>query len=200
MIKNLTDAFEYVNSRYIFNEENYPVIGSLTDERKKIFSLNHGLLHILKSANKINDEVPFEKKGVRNLQWMAQPDEKLGNIPLIQKTATLKMIVNILSLANTIGIKKEQLSDFKIPIDDEMITYVPVKNMGQRIVPTFTDTIQYFIELMATLLEDADHKGVLDEESARDLIKRAVLATMYWFDDFWVPDFLAQIPNVMKSK
>ncbi len=200
MIKNFTDAFEYVNSKYIFNEENYPVIGNLTDGQKKIFALNHGLLHILKSVNKINDDVPFEKKGIRKMQWMAQPDEKLGSIPLIQKTATLKMIVNILSLANTIGITKEQISEFKIPTDDEMITYVPVKHMGQRIVPTFTDSVQYLIELLAILLEDADHKNVLDEDAAKDVIKRSVLATMYWFDDFWIPGFLAQIPNVMKSK
>ena len=200
MIKNLADAFEYVNSRYVFNEINYPVIGRLTDDQKKIFSINHSLLHILKSANKIKDDVPFEKKGVGKMQWMAQPDEKLGSIPLIQKTASLKMIVNILSLANTIGITKEQIIEFKIPIDDEMISYVPVENMGQRIVPTFTDSVQYLIELLATLLEEADHKNVLDEDAAKDVIKRSVLSIMYWFDDFWVPDFLAQIPSVMKSK
>lgn len=200
MIKNLADAFEYVNSRYVFNEANYPVIGSLTDDQKKIFSINHALLHILKSANKINDDVSFEKKSVGNMQWMAQPDEKLGSIPLIQKTASLKMIVNILSLANTIGITKEQIIEFKIPTDDEMKTYVPVKNMGQRIVPTFTDSVQHLIELLAIILEEADHKNVLDGDSAKDVIKRALLAVMYWFDDFWVPDFLAQIPSVMKSK
>jgi hypothetical protein len=200
MIKNLTDAFEYVNSRYIFNEENYPVMGRLTDDQKKIFSLNHGLLHILKSVNKINGDVPFEKKGIRKLQWIAQPDEKLGNLALIQKVATLKMIVNILSLANTAGITKEQIAEFKIPTDEEMVSLIPIKQMGVPITPTFTDTIQYLIEGLAVLLEGADHKNSFDEEFANDLIKRVFLATAYWFDDFWVPDFLAQIPNVMKSK
>lgn len=200
MIKNLIDAFEYVNSKYVFNEENYPVIGRLESDQKIIFALKHGLLHILKSVNKINDDVPFEKSGIRKMQWIAQPDEKLGSLALIQKTATLKMIINILSLANTIGITKEQISEFKIPIDDEMITYVPVKNMGQRIVPTFTDSVQYLIELLATILEDADHKNVLDQDSAKDVIKRSLLAIMYWFDDFWASDFLVQIPNIMKSK
>lgn len=200
MIKNLTDAFEYVNSKYIFNAENYPIMEELTDEQKMIFSINHGLLHILKSANKINEDAPYEKKGIRKMQWIAQPDEKLDSHALIQKIATLKTIVNVLSLANTVGITKEQISEFKIPTDEEMIMSIPVTNLGAPIVPTFADTIKYLIESLATTLEESDHTNSLDKEFVNDLIKRVVLSLMYWFDDFWVLDFLSQIPNVMKNK
>lgn len=200
MIKNFTDAFEYVTSKYIFNAENYPVMGQLIDDQKQTFSLNHGLLHVLKSVNKINGDVPYEKVGIRKLQWIAQPDEKLGPNALTQKIATLKMIVNIISLANAAGITKEQVSEFQMPTDDEMVTLIPMKQMSTPITPTFTDAIGYLIESLAVLLESADHKNQLGKEGARDVIRRVFLATIYWFDDFWVPDFLGQIPNVMKSK
>jgi len=193
------NAFEYVNSKYEFNKENYPVIKNLTEEQALIFSLKHGLLHVLKSVNKI-DDVPFEKISIRNFQWIAQPDEKLGAIPLMQKIATLKILVNIMSLANAIGITKEQVAEFEISTDEELIMLIPVKNIGAPIIPTFIDTIQYLIESLASFLERADHENQLNKKCVADLIKRVFLSIMYWFDDFWVPDFLSQIPNVMKSK
>ncbi len=200
MITHFADAFEYVNSKYLFNKENYPVIGSLTSEQVKIFSLNHGLLHVLKSANKINDDVPFQKKDIRKLQWIIQPDEKLGTIPLIQKVGTLKMLVNIMSLAHVAGITTEQVSEFKIPSDEEMTILIPKNQMKLKTTPTFPDTISFLVESLACFLENADHKNQLNNEGVHDLLRAVFLATMYWFDDFWVRDFLNQIPNVMKSK
>lgn len=48
-INSLSDAFKYVNERYIFNKENYPVIAKLTDDEKTFFALKHTLLHMQKS-------------------------------------------------------------------------------------------------------------------------------------------------------
>ena len=199
MIKNFTDAFEYVNSKYLFTEENYPVIARLTQEQAKIFPLNHGLLHVLKSAHKIKGDAPYEKEGIRQLQWITQSNEKLGANALTQKIGTLKMLVNILSLVHAVGITKEQVAALQIPTDSEMIVLIPIKQMKKAITPTFTDTIEYLIENLATFLEKADHENTMDWTAVADLVNRVFLATIYWFDDFWVPAFLQQIPSVMKS-
>ncbi len=199
-ITNFAEAFEYVNSKYVYGHRNYPVMSNLDLANRKTFALKHGLLHILKSVYKMDMDIPFEKKSIRKLQWVAQPDEKLSSNAIESKTALLKIIVNILSISKTAEMTEEEIVNLDMPTEHEMIMMIPIKQMANQIVPTFQDSLQYFIEKMASILEKADHENTIDGVSVHNLVESLFKSMIYWFDDFWVPDFLDQIPNVMKSK
>ncbi len=186
MTKTFPDAFEYVNQRYIFNEENYPVMAKLTEQQQTIFALKHGLLHLLKSVKKVDSHIPYQKKDINRMQYLALPESELYSIARGSKKAYLKIVVNIVSLCNTVGFTKDTLLSFVIPNETSI-------KIG------FNEALDNFIEKLAGVLEKADHTNELSIDEVQELVKILYLSTIYWFDDVWVPDFLNDIDTVMKS-
>ena len=199
MITSFPDAFEYVNQRYIYNEENYPSLGRLTKLEGTIFALKHGFLHILEPLSKLGYQVERSKARISRLQYLAHPDEKLSSHTTEFKKATLKIIINILSMSHIVGRTDGEFLH-EIPSDTKM--EILEETTGGAI--SFQDHVQHFMKVLRPLLEKADHSSETDLikiiATARKHVEDLCLATIYWFDDFWVPDFLTQIPNVMKSK
>jgi hypothetical protein len=200
MIKNFTDAFMYVNQSHAFNWDNYPVMSKLRDMEQQIFTLKHGLLHMQKHVNKIGMDIPAEKKDIRKLQWVAQPDNKLGDRALKSKKALLEMVVSILSITKSAGFDVDTVAKWKKPTDKEMLRIIPMENLGTPIQATFKDVILWYMESMAGQLEEADHENKISLASIEMITKKLYCTMIYWFDDFWVPDFLAQIQKVTKRK
>ena len=198
-ITNFADAFKYVNERYLYTQKNYPLIAKLDGENRKIFALNHGLLNILISAYKIGMDIPNEKSGINKLHWLTIPDEHLGKNSLECKKAILEVFKYILSIANTAGITEQQIRDFHVPDDESMMDLIHIKQMKNTIVPTFQDTLDYFIKKLATMLEKAYLEGYISSAPLVSLVASVIMSMMYWFDADWVSDLLNQIPSVMKN-
>lgn len=200
MIETLPDAFEYVNQRYIFNAENYPVMAKLTERENTIFALKHGLLHTMKSFDKLGYEVHTSKVDTHHLHYLALPDEELYSLALDFKKANLKMVINVLSMCHIVGITKEKLSSYKVPNEEEMNTI----HGNNDTAVSFRGHVRYLMEALAGLLESADHSSDSQLEKivglAYGYVEELYLCTLYWFDDVWVPGFLNEIPTVMKSE
>ncbi|MCX6756419.1 MAG: hypothetical protein NTX85_03700 [Candidatus Nomurabacteria bacterium] len=205
-IQNFSDAFEYVNSRYIYNAENYPAMKHLTETEAKIFALKHGLLHLLKSVHKIRMKIPFEKQhtSVWERDLFSRPNENMSTSGVEFRQAMLKTIVNILSICNTAEFSKKDCEEYiNIKLSGEDMTLlIPIEQLNKNnpVIPTFVDTVNYFINKLTVILEEADHKNTIDGLDIWDISKNVFMSMNYWFDDSWTPDFLNQIPDVMKSK
>lgn len=198
MIENFPDAFEYVNQRYVFNAENYPVMAKMTEQEKTIFALKHGLLHMLKSVGKLHRPRRYKIfKDPAIVLLFAQPDDGLKTGEIELKKAIVKMAVNILSICNTVGFTKESLASYQVPDEAKMeIINMPIEDVNPVL---FKDHVQYFIEQMAILLEYADHTNNLNMELASNYVEKLYLCMLYWFDDSKA-GILSDIPTVMKSK
>ena len=89
-LATIEEVWVYINSKYIFNQENYPKIPA-EEPARKAFIVNHSLQHMCKSTGKIAAEVEtFDHGGQMN-------NENL-------KEATVKMFINTLKLASELGI------------------------------------------------------------------------------------------------
>ncbi len=199
MISDFNATYAYVNERYVFSGENYPDLKTLSPSQALRFKLNHGLLHILKSFKKIGG-MPYEKQKLGELNYLATPNQHLWGGASRTKTALLKMVINIVSLSHSAGFTLEQVSEFKVPTDEEMIELIPIQQMTTPIVPTFLDSVEHFIEEMAGILEAANRTGVLENKYAAELVESLYLSMLYWFDAEWTHDFLGHLPSAMKSK
>ena len=201
MINNFKTAFEYVNSRYIYNDKNYPAMANMTTEQEKtIFALKHGLLHIFKHRDKLQcgDAWKDLKRNTRHYNLLALPDKQLPFSYIAYKKTLLKTVINILSICNTAGISQHNLSNMKIPSDKQMRKMV---SASKNKIPTLGQCLNRFVEEMAIVLEKADHTNKINLDKVVDLAVDLYICVAYGLrDDTWVPKFLAQIPNVMKSK
>jgi hypothetical protein len=197
MKQELLVAFNYVNKHYVFDEKNYPLLGKLTSDEQFIFSLNHGLLHIVKSSYGLNYN-PRSQEETSRFEWMTKDDTELGTIARLEKKNLLKMIVNILSLAHTAGITEENIQNFTTPSDEEMLSFFFVKHLGQPIIPTFGDIVEHLIKNLAIILERADHQHAINYDEVYELSRKTFLGIMYWINTPWSHELLKQIPSVMK--
>ncbi len=100
-MQDLTNLMSFINSKYVFSEENYPALKGKTTEEKAVFALNHSVLHMQKSI------------GVLATQCEAY--DHSGNFNNVDqaalKEATAKMLVNTLKLAHELGFSPEQLAE-----------------------------------------------------------------------------------------
>lgn len=187
-MENLIDAFGYVNERYVYNPTNYPAMDRLTEIEQKIFALKHGLLHLLKSYNKL-PQTPANGLNLSihetHFKWIAGPSENLSTKEIESKKAVLKTVVNILSLLNTTGATKEDLA--KVPTELHY-WYRP-----------FESAVEDLVGELSSILEVADHAGNIDLSRLQCMLKRVYLDLLYWMDHPWLPDLVKQIPEVMKS-
>lgn len=98
--ENILQALRYILSKYEFTTENYPKLKkSITPKDKKIFAINHSLMHMNKATGKIAGELEKNDHG--------------GDIDFSAlQEATVKMFINVLVLANEIGIDGKRLCKF----------------------------------------------------------------------------------------
>lgn len=111
-IETLSEAFDYVNQRYVFDKQHYPMIEKLTDDEKTFFALKHTLLHMQKNISRIIF------------------DEKFGRSPMHysdQDNSFVKIIVNIIKASDLVGLPPSEIintseSSFSGgPIADELL-------------------------------------------------------------------------------
>jgi hypothetical protein len=99
-MKTIEELMEYIGQRYVFNADHYPALQHDTID-PKLFGISHSVLHMNKSLGKIAAEAEYADHGGTLSQ-----DE-------LEK-ATTKMLINVLKLAETIGMTPDQLAS-KIP-------------------------------------------------------------------------------------
>lgn len=102
---DLSSLMAFIGERYTFTEEHYPTLGrdygpsvnGLSDEERLHFIVRHSALHMMKSIGKIAAEAEnADHGGLMN-------EEAL-------KVATTKMLVNVLKLAEELGISGDDLA------------------------------------------------------------------------------------------
>ena len=98
-ITTLEDLYAFVNESYTFTENTYPAMKGMDEEQKRMFAVNHGVLHMMKSLGKISAECEAYDHGD------AKSIEQRTELPI----ALAKMLVNVLSLAHTLNISPDQL-------------------------------------------------------------------------------------------
>jgi hypothetical protein len=94
---DLSSLMTFIGERYTFTEEHYPGFDQLSAEQKLLFAVRHSALHMMKSTGKIAAEAEAADHG-------GQMNEE--NL----KVATTKMLVNVLKLAEELGISGDELA------------------------------------------------------------------------------------------
>jgi hypothetical protein len=100
-METIQQLMELIGSKYVFKEENYPAMKGMTEEQKKVFALNHSILHMQKSIGKLAEVCEkYDHTGEYVPGSMDQVSE-----------ATVKMVINSLKLAQEIGFNGFELSE-----------------------------------------------------------------------------------------
>lgn len=94
---DLSSLMAFIGERYTFTEEHYPDFDQLSVEQKLCFVVRHNALHMMKSTGKIAAEAEAADHGA------PMNEENL-------KVATTKMLVNVLKLAEELGISGDDLA------------------------------------------------------------------------------------------
>lgn len=98
---DLGSLMKYIGERYTFTEEHYPGFSKLSTSEKLTFIVRHSQLHLSKSTGKIAAEAETADHG----GIMDQENLRI---------ATTKMLVNVLKLAEELGMTPAGLAA-KIP-------------------------------------------------------------------------------------
>lgn len=93
---DLSSLMIFIGERYTFTQEHYPDLDT-SPHAKKAFAVRHSALHMMKSTGKIAAEAESADHG---------GEMNADNL----KTATTKMLVNVLKLAEELGISSEELA------------------------------------------------------------------------------------------
>lgn len=89
-------VMEYIGSRYTFTPEHYPILAQLDETQKLAFAVNHSAHHLSKSLGKISAECEaFDHDGELKRE--------------ILEETTVKMFINILKLAQELGMNAADL-------------------------------------------------------------------------------------------
>jgi hypothetical protein len=93
---DLASLMAFIGEHYTFTPESYPDI-DMTPEGKIAFAVRHSTLHMMKSTGKIAAEAESADHGGQM------------NHPAL-RTATAKMLVNVLKLAEELGMTPDELA------------------------------------------------------------------------------------------
>ncbi|HEX2792735.1 MAG TPA: hypothetical protein VHO23_03415 [Candidatus Paceibacterota bacterium] len=93
---DLSSLMAFIGERYTFTQEHYPDL-DISSRAKQIFAVRHSALHMMKSTGKIAAEAESADHG---------GEMSAENL----KTATTKMLVNVLKLAEELGISGDELA------------------------------------------------------------------------------------------
>ncbi len=95
---NLQQIMDFIESKYVFSEENYPSLKGWSEAQRQAFAITHSVLHMNKSVGRIAGECESYDHG--------------GDGPnnAIVREATVKMLINTLKLAEELGMTAEDLA------------------------------------------------------------------------------------------
>jgi hypothetical protein len=98
---DLSSLMKFIEERYTFDKKNYPGFNQvlLSSEQQLAYVVRHSALHMMKSTGKIAAEAEATDHGE------LMNEENL-------KVATTKMLVNVLKLAEELGISGEDLAAY----------------------------------------------------------------------------------------
>ncbi len=100
-MKDLRELMNHIASVWICDEERYPALQGMSSDQRKNFLIKHSLLHISKTSGKIATVCEsFDHSGV-----MLEDDEASLRIDVV------KMFVNVIKLAEEVGLTAEDLQD-----------------------------------------------------------------------------------------
>lgn len=94
---DLETLMDFIGKRYTFTNESYPDFELLSGDQQMHFIVRHSALHMMKSVGKLAAEAETADHG--------------GTVDYANlKTATTKMLVNVLKLAEELDISAEELA------------------------------------------------------------------------------------------
>lgn len=85
-----------IGERYAFTPEQYPALKEATPEARKAFAVSHSMYHMAKSVGKLASECEAADHG-------SEMDE------VALRRATVKMLINVLKLAEELGMDADDL-------------------------------------------------------------------------------------------
>ena len=198
-ITNFLDAFDYVCQVGIVKTNEYlPLekMQKLGGDERIIFALNHELLHLLKHVHNIEDYgLAGKPTFLFKSAFVALGDDQIAESKRVVKKSLLKIVINVLSICNTVGLTRDDLMLIATPSDHEIMEITLSQASDQ--IPNFKQSVSYFISELAVLLERAGHTNVIDTQRVVALVTYLYMSMLYWFDCPWLKDFLAQIPETI---
>ena len=93
---NLQEIIDKIVVHYSFTAENYPELAGKSEDEIKKFAVRHGVLHMAKSLGKMAEFAEAQDHG-------DAADERL------LEEGTVKMLINVLRLAELEGLKADEL-------------------------------------------------------------------------------------------
>lgn len=93
---DLAELMSYIGARYQFIADNYPALGSATDEQREAFAVSHSVHHMSKSLGRLSAECESYDHG-----------GKMNTVAL--KEGVVKMFINVVKLAEELNISAEEL-------------------------------------------------------------------------------------------
>ena len=94
---NLSKTMKRISEVFIFTADRYPILRKLTHDQKLVFAITHSVHHMNKSLGKISAECETFDHG-----------EKMDKLAL--EEATIKMFINVIKLADVLGMSASELS------------------------------------------------------------------------------------------
>lgn len=173
------EAFKYVNSRYIFNEDNYKGFGQLAPEHQLSFAINHSMYHLLKS--------------LFNLTRCERAKSSFKD--KVYEAAAVKTVVNLIKLAEVLGATQESFVAIQPAPHDSYYSHLPLGTL-----------VEDFMTEFATKLEAADHSGKHNIATLRAILEdywAKILSAVSLFlhdTELKLVDAYALFPEYMKSK
>lgn len=139
------EAYEYINSRYVFTAEHYPILAKLTPDEQTWFAVNHGLSHIGKSI-----------RLVRRCETLNQSHNEAN-----YHMRRIKLLTNVIKLAESVGISKDEFANLRPDPNEDSVYYTLT-----RIIDTMTEELD-------TLCEAFDHGKPLNRKGLRRAVEQA---------------------------
>lgn len=176
-VNSILEAFDFVNQRYVFNSENYPVMEKLNADEQKVFSLKHTLLHMQKNIN----EIGIKEEAGSNAEFDAD-----------YRKALVKMIINLMKLADVLAISKH---DFCFILIEK----------GHPVSGSPLNVCNKLMTQIAIDCEDFDHNGgIFDDSKIKKLLQTEWGLFQGNFSNekqkLLIEQAYTYIPDFMKSK
>jgi hypothetical protein len=182
--RTLPEAWKHVNERYIFDSQNYPILGKkLTKRERKVFAVNHNLLHLIKSKGGLRNA--FENTG--ELMTVFDTFDKT-DFTLSLRAALVKTVVNVIKLAETLEMTNEEFA----AIQPKLVAV----NEGKD----WAFAYELLVASLAKECEAADHGKEFDEDELKRQLTSFWAGFLGWFNSNGVPVPYTLIPDYMKSK
>ncbi len=186
-LESLKEVAIYIAQRYVFNEENYPILAKLNDMERKVFAVNHSILHMLKSTAGF-ESTWFLLNVTGNFYFQNQEENEKRH-----RTVMTKMLINSLKLLEILGMSPDEVGEIKQP------------RHGRASSGNFLG----FLGEIAAECERFDHGGKFNEEAVKEkalIILQTILQGLNQAKDdtpcmavpFQFEDALAAVPDYMK--